>query len=341
MAKRTSVLLALALLWGLCQAAVCMAADPEVKTSQKKDTLLYIRTDPSGAKVYLDGKELGKSNDIFAVDPGVGTIVIELPGHETNKKQVTIQANKVNRIELVLKPQAGAENGQTEQAESSPKKIVAENSYVAEQLKQASAGNYWAKYNLWAAYHKGMHGVEKNPEEAKKWLDKVVKGVYLAKFRPVHGFEPKNPGEFLSKFNEHSDLQSEQTSIGGASFFRTKNKDGMLIGSFLTEYPEKMRKAIANNPSLQLISIEKLTPEAFVPYEASPQESLRSKKQTPSAEEPDSHDRLKSLTNLRQLMLAMHNYADAHGRFPPAVRNGLDGKTPHSWRSGDSALLGL
>jgi prepilin-type processing-associated H-X9-DG protein len=36
--------------------------------------------------------------------------------------------------------------------------------------------------------------------------------------------------------------------------------------------------------------------------------------------------------NLKQLMLAMHNYHDIHGHFPPAAVMGPDGKTPHSWR---------
>jgi beta-lactamase regulating signal transducer with metallopeptidase domain len=42
--------------------------------------------------------------------------------------------------------------------------------------------------------------------------------------------------------------------------------------------------------------------------------------------------RAQSANNLKQLMLAMHNYADANGHFPPAVVLGPDGKTPHSWR---------
>jgi beta-lactamase regulating signal transducer with metallopeptidase domain len=39
-----------------------------------------------------------------------------------------------------------------------------------------------------------------------------------------------------------------------------------------------------------------------------------------------------SMNNLKQLALAMHNYAEANGSFPPAVLLGPDGKTPYSWR---------
>ena len=42
--------------------------------------------------------------------------------------------------------------------------------------------------------------------------------------------------------------------------------------------------------------------------------------------------RAQSMNNLKQIGLAFHNYADQHGRFPPAVLYGPDGKTPHSWR---------
>ncbi len=43
--------------------------------------------------------------------------------------------------------------------------------------------------------------------------------------------------------------------------------------------------------------------------------------------------RAQSMNNMKQLAIAMHNYAAAHdGRLPPAVIMGPDGKTPHSWR---------
>lgn len=42
--------------------------------------------------------------------------------------------------------------------------------------------------------------------------------------------------------------------------------------------------------------------------------------------------RSQSMNNMKQLMLAMHNYADVNKHFPAAVIIGPDGKTPHSWR---------
>ena len=153
-------------------------------------------------------------------------------------------------------------------------------------VRGAENGDFWAKYKLWAAYAKGADGVKKDPEKAKKWLAALVDETYVAKFQPINGFAPRTPGEFLSQFHDHSNLRSEPAGLGGASFFRTAAKDGVLIGSFLTAYPDKMRRDISANPSLKLISIEKVTPDMFVRYEASPQDSLDDEKPVKAA--PDS-----------------------------------------------------
>ncbi len=42
--------------------------------------------------------------------------------------------------------------------------------------------------------------------------------------------------------------------------------------------------------------------------------------------------RMRSINNLKQIGLAMHNFHSVHGRFPPAVIMGPDGKPWHSWR---------
>jgi hypothetical protein len=42
--------------------------------------------------------------------------------------------------------------------------------------------------------------------------------------------------------------------------------------------------------------------------------------------------RAHSTNNLKQIALALHNYADVHKAFPAAVMLGPDGKTKHSWR---------
>jgi prepilin-type processing-associated H-X9-DG protein len=42
--------------------------------------------------------------------------------------------------------------------------------------------------------------------------------------------------------------------------------------------------------------------------------------------------RVQSVNNMKQIGLALHNYASVHGHFPPPIVLGPDGKTPHSWR---------
>lgn len=146
--------------------------------------------------------------------------------------------------------------------------------YVERQLKKAQAGSYWAKFNLWEGYAQGTHDVPTNAVEAAHWLGELAKGAYLAKFEPVNGFNPKTPGEMLEEFDSRTGLQSGKDSLGGASFFRTTKQDGKLIGSFLTDTPEAFKAAVGKASNFKLISMEKVTPEMFLTYEASPQESL-------------------------------------------------------------------
>jgi hypothetical protein len=154
-------------------------------------------------------------------------------------------------------------------------------------LRTAKAGDFAAKYELWAVYHKGLRGVQKDPEKAQKYLAELVKGMHVATFRPAEGFAPRTPRELLTNFNEHSGPQSG----GGSMFFRTRAENGVLIGSFLTLYPDKMRAAIEANPSLKLVSIEEMTPEKFISYEASPQQSLDAGKLPQSTSPGDRKDR--------------------------------------------------
>jgi hypothetical protein len=77
-------------------------------TRRQRETLLYVRTDPPGAKVFLDGKELGVSNGLFHVEPGSGTIHLEVDGQSVGQRPVVIRATGVTRMVFKLKPPAGA-----------------------------------------------------------------------------------------------------------------------------------------------------------------------------------------------------------------------------------------
>ena len=150
--------------------------------------------------------------------------------------------------------------------------------YVQQQLKLADAGNYWAKFQLWQAFsqgevpvfdlhgnHTGKHEVTKDRAKAEKWLAELIKGAYLAKFEPVNGFSPSTPQEMLDRFSDQCGLFSGKDSLGGASFFRTTNLNGKLVGSFLTELPDKFKSAVEQSSNFKLISVEPVTPEIFWP----------------------------------------------------------------------------
>ncbi len=106
MLKNTTRLPLFAVLCGLALPGCLLDAAEPVKTGEKRDTLLYIRTDPPGAKVLINGKEVGTSDGLFKVEPGKGTILVELEGREPGERPVIIRANAITRVEMSLKPKA-------------------------------------------------------------------------------------------------------------------------------------------------------------------------------------------------------------------------------------------
>ncbi len=106
MIARTACRLVLAFFCMFGATAACFAADDPVKTTEKRDTLLYVRTDPPGATVYLDGKKVSTSGNLLHVEPGEVTIRVELEGHKPDIRQVTVSANRITRVVLTLEPAA-------------------------------------------------------------------------------------------------------------------------------------------------------------------------------------------------------------------------------------------
>ena len=156
MLRQTGGLLALVLLCGLGQGARCMAADPALKTGEKRNTLIYVRTVPPGAKVLVGGKELGTTPGLFPVEAGVKTVVLELEGYGQVKTPVTIQANCIRRIEIELKPQT-------------PPAEQEEPDAIAALRREADTGNYFAKYRLWAGYQKGVKAFRKTLKKRRNF----------------------------------------------------------------------------------------------------------------------------------------------------------------------------
>jgi hypothetical protein len=147
--------------------------------------------------------------------------------------------------------------------------------YVSEQMKSAKAGNQWAVYNLWDAYDNGKHGVDRNPAKADESLRQFVKDVHVVRFGPASGFNPRSAGDYLKDIAQRApEVRSDKDRLGLAGFFRTKKAGKQLMASFLSNEPDKLQAYIENNPHLKFVSAEAMTPEMFIEYTRSIQESL-------------------------------------------------------------------
>jgi tetratricopeptide (TPR) repeat protein len=63
-------------------------------------TRLYVKTVPAGARIFLDGKDIGRSDDLFVIGPGTHTIRVVLDGYATQEKQVQVPSERITRLEL-------------------------------------------------------------------------------------------------------------------------------------------------------------------------------------------------------------------------------------------------
>jgi beta-lactamase regulating signal transducer with metallopeptidase domain len=147
---------------------------------------------------------------------------------------------------------------------------------LQEKLKMAEAGDQFAPYELWDAYSRGKHGIQPDPVQADKWLKQFVQDVWVVRFKPVDGFAPTGSGEFLARINQHFPPRSGKPGIMVSGFFRTTQQGDKLVGAFLSGDPDELKAGLANVPGVKVVSSERITPEQFIKYEQSPQESLKS-----------------------------------------------------------------
>ena len=85
---------------GTISLAVCAAMTFSLYAADPPLTKLYIKTVPVGARVFLDGKEIGHSDDLFVVGPGTHTIRVQLDGYAPQEKDVQVPSERITRLEL-------------------------------------------------------------------------------------------------------------------------------------------------------------------------------------------------------------------------------------------------
>jgi len=118
----------LAVLLGLIGVFTIAAEDERVVTKQKPTTRLYVRTIPAGAKIVLDGEELGTSDGLFLVPPGVKKITLEMDGYDPKGETVEVRDGWITRVEVELKkrpqqPVRDPGTSGTKTAETIPKRL--------------------------------------------------------------------------------------------------------------------------------------------------------------------------------------------------------------------------
>lgn len=70
-------------------------------------TRIYVRSTPSGARVSIDGGVVGTTDGLFEVEPGRHAVRVELDGYSPATKDVTAEAEQIERVVVSLKKAPG------------------------------------------------------------------------------------------------------------------------------------------------------------------------------------------------------------------------------------------
>jgi len=85
----------------LALGAVGLASEPPAPRSR-----LYVRTEPPGARVILDGKEVGRADGLYAglfvVTPGRHLVEVQLDGYTRAESLVVVPSERIERLVLTL-----------------------------------------------------------------------------------------------------------------------------------------------------------------------------------------------------------------------------------------------
>ncbi len=81
------------------------AVGAEVEAKTERETFLYVTTNPVGAEVLVDGKQVGTTPGVLPFKPDVRRqAIVELDGHEQHKESITFRAGDIKRLTLELIP---------------------------------------------------------------------------------------------------------------------------------------------------------------------------------------------------------------------------------------------
>jgi beta-lactamase regulating signal transducer with metallopeptidase domain len=224
---------------------------------------LLARANQSSAYSGRDG-EIGYFRTKAQGDKLVGSFLAYDPD-QLKAALATVPGLKVTSVEKLTQ-------AQLLDYEKSPQESLWD---LPQKLKMAEAGDQLAPYELWDAYYRGKHGIQPDPAQADKWLKQLVQDLWVVRFELVDGFAPTGPEEFLARINHHLSPRSGKPGIMVAGFFRTTQQGDKLVGAFLSGGPNELKAGLANVPGVKVVSSERITPEQFIQYEQSSQESLK------------------------------------------------------------------